>query len=978
MDPIRNNRPVPDRRKIENILREPLTRARFALNSRLRAAEDAENPDPFTIQDLQQFALAIPNQNDTLRRETLNMMEAVQTGRAPQPPNVDTPETQLLWGAGLAYLMLNPDAKQLWQTPPAEDAPLHETPLWKQITGTRRVVEELRTNGHHIEEALRSRSTKYGWGAPGSGLTFDRKKNKINIDLMQGLTVGFEHARADVYREIGHSLLSLTYPKKMQDVYRQMQPLLKKSQQAQAKKGQPLKPEDYKKLRMLSAEWQLRHMLFSAAEENAANRFASNMGQKLMQDYSVSINNTAVTFRGMGLARLPTPEGASEDLRRYLNLVNAVQLSFFANNNLFDDTEQGWRMVGVKTDMVRKSATRAAATPDKGGVNHPDFKELRELCGGPNGLENLQPKPHEMLYRFFGNRLTNADQERNAVIEKIWRLYAEDLIQNILEQVNDQVDQQLEEQKQQAQEQQQDGQDQDGEGQDQDGEGQDQDGEGQPGQPGKGKPQKGKKQKGRGRPQGDISDPDDFDSDDGDQQGEPSDEQNDQDGQGDGDDMDGEDADNDNNQGKPEGDLGAEGDDTVPVENAGDMPAPDEGFEKPADEMLPDGAEADQDGEDADGQTADELDQQLADMDEQDGEDADGQDADSEGDDADAQAKAKSKKASKQAGHDKGESLGDLAKKDWTKYNERIAELAGPITRVRKLFKDVQERQLQRKRAVSRSLDILPENGEIKDRFNDEAHLNLTIKRKTGQVEENDLKRFHKDEVKMTPVELDVVIMIDGSGSMGSSYGSGTSPLDSALQASAILYEAAAGKDMSMNVYVGMWGNNRPPILIKPGDDRAKIGQAMEAARKGLHSGTDMAPAVKKVAETIGDARGKSGTMSGFTHVLIVSDGDIFDADKSKDAIQTMFDHSSMVTFDAAIITGSKNSNMEKLAKSVKGRKPWQEMGVAVGDNPEEIPFAIVGLVLDKVRKCGSFTAVPKSKKRRDMKKAHNKMDPKK
>ncbi|MDE1153850.1 MAG: hypothetical protein PW788_15060 [Micavibrio sp.] len=902
-----------------------------------------------------------------------------------------------------------------------------------------------------MREALRDKDTKYGWGDPGTGFTFDRQKNLINVDFMQSLIVGFEHARADVYREIGHSLLSVSYPKRMRDVNREMQPLLKKSRLAQQKKGPQLKPDEYKKLRMLSAEWQLRHMMFSAAEENVANKFVSNMGQQLLQDYSVSLNNTAVTNRGVGLTRIPQ-DGASEELKRYMNLCNAVQLSFFQNNGLFDNTDNGWFKVGVNPGLVRKTNTLASRPDDQkddaDGINHPDFQYLRELCGGPKGLENLQPKQHERLFGWANltSRVERADADRKAIIEDIWRQYGEELIQKVLQQANDQIDQQLKEaqekQQQQKDQQDQDGDDQDGqdqEGDDQDGQEQDGEGQGQGQGQGKGKGKKSKQEKNkeqqkkkdkRGKPQGEQDDADaDEDGDDADgqdgqkgQKGQKGDKQKKDKGQkgdkgekgekqdgegedGEGQDADGEDADGqkgDKKEGKgKEGKLGADEEETVPVEGAGDMPAPEAGNDLPSEELDPngngqdadgegkdadgEGQDADGEGDDADGEDADgdegmtaeelekELEKRQQEADEADGE---GQDADGEGEDADGQGKGKKPgkgkpgKGSKQAGHGDGKSLEELSKLDWTDYQQRISELGGPITRVRKLFKDVQERQLQRKRTMSTGLDILPENGEVKDRFNADAHRNMTIKKATGQLEEGDLKRFNTDATKMVPTEIDIVIMIDGSGSMN-----GT-PLLSALQASAIMFEAASGKDMKMNVYVGMWGDSDPPILIKPGADRIEIGKQMARAQKGLNSGTDLAPGIVKIAKTIGEQRGKSGTLSGFTHVLIISDGDMFDAEKAKANIMTMFEYSDKVTFDTAII-GNKNTNMEKMANGIKGRKSFQDVGVTVGRNPEEIPMSIVGLLLEKVKKTGSFVAVPNSQKRRAMKKAHNKMDPK-
>jgi hypothetical protein len=999
-----------DRRKFENILREPLTRYRLMLNAKLREAQDPQEPKPFTFDDLQKILRSIKTQDPDFAKEIVNVAAAVQTGLPVTAPRFDTPETQLAWGAALAFLSTTPDQMKSWQTPPAEGEGLENTDLWKQITQTPVAYRELLSHAHHVRETLRDKDTKYSWGAPGSGFGFDRQKNHIVVDLMQSMIVGFEHARADVYREIGRSLLSVTYPKRMQEIYRQMQPLMKKSRAAQAKKGPQLKPEEYKELRMLSAEWQLRHMMYSAAEENVANRFVANTGIQALQDYSVSLNNTAVTHRAIGLTRPPAGDDA-DDLRRYMNLCNAVQLGFFQNNSLFEDTDKGWMKVGVIPALVRKTSTLAARPKDQksdnDGISHPDFQHLRELCGGPKGLENLQPKPHERLYGWdsLQGRVQRADAERIKIIEDIWRLYGEELIQNVLKNVNEQVDQQLKE----AKEKQQEKQDGEGEEQDQDQDGdqdQDQEGQGKPQKGKKGKPQKGKKGD-RGKPQGEVQDMDDLDDEDGDDQDGQEKEgkkdkkdKKDKSQKGKGEKEDGEPEDGDKGEpqkGEKEGKLGADDENKVPVEGAGEMAAPETPTEMPSDEVDPSADGQDADGDDADGEgnendsendgedgdegkTTEELEEELEEM-EASEQDADGQDQDGEGEGQGKKAgkkpgKSKPGKPGKQAGHGEGKKLGDLAKQDWTKYNERVAELSAQISRVRKIFKQVQERQVQRKRVHSPTLDILPENGEVKDRFNAEAHQNLVIKKTLGGLEEGDLKRFHKDEPKFIPTEIDIVIMIDGSGSMGSGS---PSPLDSALQATAILYEAAAGKDMKMNVYVGMWGERAPPIIIKPGDDRVSVGRAMQAARSGLHSGTDFAPAVKRVAEVIGEARGKSGTLSGFTHVLILSDGDIFDEKLALQNLNTIFECSDKVTFDTAIITSKSTykSKMQTMAEGHKGRKPFQDIGVTVGNDPEEVPMAIVGLLLEKIRKCGSFIAIPNSQKRRMMNKAKNKMDKK-
>ena len=600
------------RRKIENILREPLTRHRFSLNGKIREAQDTENEKPFTLQDLKAFLNGIRTGGEQFRQEALNAVEAVQAGRAPQKPQLDTPEKQLAWGAAFAYLKLNPDAMKSWTAPILTPVPLNQTDLWKQVTETKTAADEKLSHAHHVREALRSKDTKYGWGEPGSGFSYNRQKNIITIDLMQTLIVGFEHARADVFREIGHALLSVSYPKRMQAIFKDMRPLMQKEQKASAKKGPKLTPEEYKKLQALSTEWQLRHMMFNAAEENVANKFVANMGARMQQDHSVSINNTAVTHRAIGLTRLPPDKNASAELRRYMNLCNAVQLSFFQNNDLFENTEDGWARVGVDTNLVRKTATLESrpdpAKDDQDGISHVDFQYLRALCGGPKGLENLQPQQHERLYSNdnLAGPIARNDAARKAIIEKIWALYAEDLIQKILKQANDQVEQKMQEAKEK---QEQDGEEQDSpEGDD----GQ----EGQEGQSG-GKPQKGKKGK-KGKPQRGQQQGDPQDAEDMDENSESPEEGEEQSAEEQaGEEQEGEEADQKSE--GAEGKLGADDEETVPVEGVGDMPKSKNSTEAPSDEVDPDadpageGKDADGEGEDADGdaKTTEELEKEA-------------------------------------------------------------------------------------------------------------------------------------------------------------------------------------------------------------------------------------------------------------------------------------------------------------------------------------------------------------------------------
>jgi hypothetical protein len=1044
-----------NRKKLSTILAEPLSKQRIMLTTRIAEAQNPDNPKAFTADDLQALFATIDAPRDSFKREVDNVMEALKTGKAPFEPNLRNPENQFIWGAALQFLSVNPEVMAGWQTPLTPDL-LTKSNLWEQIRKSRDAIEELLAHAYNIRETLRDRDTKYIWGGPGSKVSYNRQKNAITIDLSQVMVMGFEHARADVNRVVAESLLSVKYPKKMQDLYRELAPLLKRAQQAQSKKAPKLSKDDYKKLRTLSAEWQLRMMMFNAGEENAVNRYVSNLGQKTLQDFSVSLNNTAVTGRGIGLGGLdPMGLDAKDAYKRYMNLANILMLHFYQKNNLFENTDEAWRSVGTYPDFVRTTETLKKRSPndppaDGEGVSHPDFKYFRSLG---ERLEKALPKGAARLFgqERFEREINRAADERNKIIEEIWEKFGEELLQDIMNEVKEQLEEQMKNQ-----------QEQDGDEQDQDGDDQDQDNdqEGQQGQKG----QKGKKgqkgQKGqKGEPSDDDGDQEDSDDQEGDdqdadqenqsgqkqkqqkdgkdqkqkgqknkgekdkgekdkgekdkgekdkgdqaqdqegddqkQKGEPSDDQgDDQSGQGDEQEADGQDQDGQSEEGK----LGADDDSKVPVDGMGDMPGVEGASENPED------ARSEKDGQDQDGQDGEDGQEgdQDADADNgQEGQDGQGQtmedlqkalekaqqeaEADAQGQEGDQQSKQKAQqKKSDKAGTQDGRDLADLAKQDWTQYDKRIAELQEPIQTVRKIFKKVQERQLEEKKQISSDLDIIPENGELLERFNTEAHKNLVIKSKLGTVEEADYKRFHKDETVTTPTEIDVVLMIDGSGSMGqASFQGGRSmtPLDSALQTAAILFEATSGQDMAINVYVVMWGHRDKHLIqvpIKPGASRVEVGRAMQAMRSGLNSGTDMAPAIEKVVETIAEQRGKSGTLSGFTHIINLSDGDISDATETTKKLKEMFTYTDKVTFDTALIGGRKDSDMAKASKAAKGTKPQHDVGVLYETDPNKIPMAITGLLLDKIRKLGSFKAVPNAQKRRELKKASHEMNKRK
>src|SRR5690606_28159734 len=148
------------------------------------------------------------------------------------------------------------------------------------------------------------------------------------------------------------------------------------------------------------------------------------------------------------------------------------------------------------------------------------------------------------------------------------------------------------------------------------------------------------------------------------------------------------------------------------------------------------------------GKTADELGQDAKDGPGQDGQGQEGQgegegegDADADGQDSDSE----SNNANPGKGAGKGGSGNDLenaVKQGWQNYPAIVARLLGPIKQVARIFKKIQERQIEKVVRRSDILERLPEGNDL-SRLDRDAHGQLVKKWKTGQkTDEQDLNRF--------------------------------------------------------------------------------------------------------------------------------------------------------------------------------------------------------------------------------------------
>ena len=497
---------------IDSILDVKLTKLRIELSTLV----DRKNSE-FDEDSLESFVAKIASSSANSKmvlEEYENVKQVMATGDLNVIPNLNKPETQLLWGAALVHMEKNMEAYSvLWDNTPADAAPhvvnankikdLAGAPFWEKLIGAPAAVGELTNHARFLSEEMRRTDVKFAYGIPGTGFKYTPKDNQINVDLMSALVAGFEHTRSLLFREIGHSFISRQYPDRSNEIREEIKKIKGEYDTATGTKNfmgkkvnVNMPPEDYIKLRLLTAEWQMRNMLWTMAEHNVWNRYASDKGERLSQDYSYSLNHDLLTVGGYGQTSLRTQHlkrviensplkilrdnvdvilshlaelfGKNEDeagktpleeyrekaRKRFINTIRSVEMGFYRGNDLFEDTPTGWLSVGVDPKLVTMNSYprhfdeyRDGVTqkPGLNGFPTAEFNYLMDLCAGDDGLEKMQPGPADKLfgYKYYKKRAEELSAQRNKIIEKIWDYYLKEDAEVLLQELEDSLRQDL-------------------------------------------------------------------------------------------------------------------------------------------------------------------------------------------------------------------------------------------------------------------------------------------------------------------------------------------------------------------------------------------------------------------------------------------------------------------------------------------------------------------------------------------------------
>lgn len=187
-------------------------------------------------------------------------------------------------------------------------------------------------------------------------------------------------------------------------------------------------------------------------------------------------------------------------------------------------------------------------------------------------------------------------------------------------------------------------------------------------------------------------------------------------------------------------------------------------------------------------------------------------------------------------------------------------------------------------------------------------------------VTQEHMKVFRGYEDKPIPPTVNFWFWVDGSGSMCCNLkDSKKTMMETAMEVASVFFSASQNVD-GVNVYIGLWGPDRPELLVHPSATLEEAGSRLAAAKNGFHSSTNLAPAFAKMAEIMVDQNTASlGAHS--DHICIIGDGDVYDADTTIRYIKAFDQNASNVTVDFGVFAQKMREHYADYSGGGKGVK---------------------------------------------------------
>lgn len=364
------------------------------------------------------------HRDPNLQEEIDNAFQAITTGKAPRDIRLETPERQLVWAAHILFLIYNPYLMRVWPENRRKGGfDLVKSALWQQLLQCHQVKYLRAIFGSHVYNLLRRTDILVGWGAPGTWFFYavNPPPGRIHCDLLYSLLVGFDHARACAVHEIGHAVQTRGIPDYIQDLNAAVRDSQAEDEALEAQQA-----------------LQLQQYFLNACEDNCVNRYTAEIGKVLGQDYAYSLGYwyTAIGDIGRRFTRKEVVYGEDTPQLRFKNLTFIISRFFCANSGLFPNTYEGWESVMARPEWVQGRDRNA---PETQLPQQAAFQQLREMC---EEVEHYFPDLAEMAGgpEYYGELAETYAQKRFELIHEIWRLHAQDIVDQILEKKEEDLD----------------------------------------------------------------------------------------------------------------------------------------------------------------------------------------------------------------------------------------------------------------------------------------------------------------------------------------------------------------------------------------------------------------------------------------------------------------------------------------------------------------------------------------------------------
>lgn len=662
--------------------------------------------------------------------------------------------------------------------------------------------------------------------------------------------------------------------------------------------------------------------------------------------------------------------------------VKKATSSFLDLANAFDDMD-----AGVEKSEAENAAEYARELLAKMKVtNLPADADPVEavlfLAAKAHGIRNLQPQaadrilmhePYQTLQDSYRAVVGYTSEQRGMVMEHVWDTYLKPYADVILKAYEEKLDKKAEQKKQQQKDKKQE-QGQQGQQGQQGGQGQSSGGDGEGSSSGGADSEpdiSDNQEEGEGQDSGiEITDDDndgetnDGDpSDDNEKDGDPSD-KNDQDGEGNT-------SENDDQDGKG----GAGDDDEVELDDEdmsqiGDLNEdPNQGREQEAAENEANANDNAKDGQDQNGQDQKSQPKKVSDFKDKEPAREDLSDKEKQERRDAAKNMPEGNKLDRNTAQDTQDvDLAKLAKGDYRDFNRRVYELSPVISQQARIYQNIRAEQRRAIRKMSRDQhSFIATDGNFLGRFDMEKSRRTKLKQAFGQpVNVEDFKKIKRDEQAFADSTIEIISLIDGSGSMPmKNLGNGVNAMEVALQSAVINYMAA--RKAGIDGWIIIWGNAKPLVVASPDMPLKEVGENVQRVRGGINSGTALAPAFDTTMQTLAEHRNKNGTISGSSHIMVYSDGEIQDEAQAQSRIETIAQGTKNVSIDVAVLVskGSREAptEMERMINKITAKQGDRKVGVLRGDDARTVPLELSRRTLQRVKRF-KVEVVPDERKR--------------